>query len=57
MKIKCVFLFSSDKDDLATAILRTKSKPNRLIVEDAISDDNSVAVLSPVCTQLSFDVL
>uniref|UniRef100_F6VLN4 Transitional endoplasmic reticulum ATPase n=1 Tax=Ciona intestinalis TaxID=7719 RepID=F6VLN4_CIOIN len=38
-----------DKDDkdLATAILRTKSKPNRLIVEDAVVDDNSVVSLSP----------
>lgn len=33
-------------DDIATAILRTKSKPNRLIVEDAISEDNSVVSLS-----------
>ncbi len=33
-------------DDVATAILRTKSKPNRLIVEDAINEDNSVVSLS-----------
>ncbi|PIK51460.1 putative transitional endoplasmic reticulum ATPase-like [Apostichopus japonicus] len=33
-------------DDVATAILRTKSKPNRLVVEDAINDDNSVVSLS-----------
>jgi len=33
-------------DDLATAILRQKSKPNRLIVEDSMSDDNSVVVMS-----------
>ncbi|XP_072173004.1 transitional endoplasmic reticulum ATPase [Diadema setosum] len=33
-------------DDVATAILRTKSKPNRLIVEEAVNDDNSVVSLS-----------
>ncbi|CAK8675717.1 transitional endoplasmic reticulum ATPase [Clavelina lepadiformis] len=38
---------SGEKEDLSTAILKTKSKPNRLIVEDAIQDDNSVVVLSP----------
>ncbi|KAL5487188.1 hypothetical protein EMCRGX_G019762 [Ephydatia muelleri] len=34
------------QDDLATAILRSKAKPNRLIVDDAVSDDNSVVTLS-----------
>ena len=34
------------RDDLATAILRQKAKPNRLIVEDAVNDDNSVVALS-----------
>ncbi|ELT95504.1 hypothetical protein CAPTEDRAFT_161400, partial [Capitella teleta] len=34
------------KDDLATAILRKKSRPNRLIVEEAATDDNSVVSLS-----------
>ena len=34
------------RDDLATAILRTKSKPNRLLVEEAVNDDNSVVALS-----------
>ncbi|RWS27496.1 transitional endoplasmic reticulum ATPase-like protein, partial [Leptotrombidium deliense] len=33
-------------EDLATAILKTKSKPNRLIVEEAVNDDNSVVALS-----------
>ena len=37
---------SSYRDDLATAILRTKAKPNRLIVEEAVNDDNSVVALS-----------
>ncbi|CAO1618795.1 unnamed protein product [Sympodiomycopsis kandeliae] len=35
------------EDDPATAILRPKKSPNRLFVEDATSDDNSVACLSP----------
>lgn len=33
-------------DDLATAILRNKVKPNRLVVEDAVNEDNSVVALS-----------
>ncbi|KAG1680688.1 Transitional endoplasmic reticulum ATPase [Nymphon striatum] len=33
-------------DDLATAILKKKEKPNRLLVEEAINDDNSVVALS-----------
>ena len=31
---------------MATAILRTKAKPNRLMVEEAVNDDNSVVALS-----------
>ncbi len=31
---------------MATAILRTKPKPNRLLVEEAVNDDNSVVALS-----------
>ncbi|XP_040564219.1 transitional endoplasmic reticulum ATPase [Lepeophtheirus salmonis] len=33
------------KDDLATAILKPKERPNRLIVEEAVTDDNSVVAL------------
>lgn len=33
-------------DDLATAILKRKDRPNRLIVEEATNDDNSVVSLS-----------
>ena len=33
-------------DDLATAILRKKERPNRLLVDEAASDDNSVVALS-----------
>lgn len=35
-----------NKEDLATAILKRKDRPNRLIVEEAINDDNSVVALS-----------
>ncbi len=31
---------------LATAILNKKARPNRLIVEESINDDNSVVALS-----------
>ena len=34
------------RDDLATAILNRKARPNRLLVEDAVNDDNSVVALS-----------
>lgn len=33
-------------EELATAILKTKQKPNRLLVEEAVNDDNSVVSLS-----------
>lgn len=33
-------------DDLATAILKRKDRPNRLLVEEATNDDNSVVSLS-----------
>lgn len=33
-------------DDLATAILKRKERPNRLIVDEAANDDNSVVALS-----------
>jgi len=36
----------SSENDLATAILKEKSKPNRLIVDDSVGDDNSVVSLS-----------
>lgn len=34
------------QEDLSTAILKDKVKPNRLIVEETANDDNSVVVLS-----------
>ena len=36
------------RDDVATAILRQKARPNRLLVDDSINDDNSVVTLSQV---------
>jgi transitional endoplasmic reticulum ATPase len=40
--------FFYSPDDLATAILRKKDRPNRLLVEEAVNDDNSVVALSQV---------
>jgi len=34
------------RDDTATAILRKKQSPNRLLVDDATNDDNSVISLN-----------
>ncbi|KAH0627750.1 hypothetical protein JD844_008036 [Phrynosoma platyrhinos] len=39
-------LLSSKADDLSTAILKQKNRPNRLIVDEAINEDNSVVSLS-----------
>merc|ERR1711892_1087237 len=36
----------SGENDLSTAILQEKSKPNRPVVDDSVSDDNSVVSLS-----------
>jgi len=36
----------SNTDELATAILKKKERPNRLLVEEAANDDNSVVSLS-----------
>ncbi len=38
--------FSGGNDDLSVAILRRKDRPNRLLVEDATNDDNSIVSLS-----------
>jgi len=38
--------FSPPCSDLSEAILRRKDRPNRLIVEEAVNDDNSVVALS-----------
>jgi transitional endoplasmic reticulum ATPase len=36
-----------DKKDFSTAILERKKAPNRLFVEEATNDDNSVVSLHP----------
>jgi len=36
----------ADEKDLSTAILNEKKKPNRLMVEDVVNDDNSIVALS-----------
>lgn len=36
----------SEIDKTATAILRKKNKPNSLIVDDAVNDDNSIIAMS-----------
>ena len=41
-------LYAFSQDDLATAILRHKQRPNRLVVEEAVNEDNSVVSLSQV---------
>ena len=54
MKIILYFLLSyvNSDDDLATAILKKKERPNRLLVEEAINEDNSVVSLSQVSLQV-----
>ena len=42
--------------DLETAILRRKERPNRLVVEEAINEDNSVVSLSQVCIEFVYIV-
>lgn len=37
----------SSKKDYSTAILERKKSPNRLIVDEAINDDNSVVSMHP----------
>lgn len=36
-----------DNKDFKTAIMDKKKSPNRLVVDDALNDDNSVICLSP----------
>lgn len=38
---------SGGKKDFSTAILERKKSPNRLVVDDAVNDDNSVVTLHP----------
>jgi hypothetical protein len=38
---------ASKKKDFSTAILERKKSPNRLVVDEAVNDDNSVIALHP----------
>ena len=50
VRLITAFLFysSCSKKDFSTAILDRKKAPNRLFVEEATNDDNSVVALHPV---------
>ena len=41
------FYRKSGKKDFSTAILERKKSPNRLVVDEAVNDDNSVVALHP----------
>ena len=41
------FCSKGTKRDFSTAILERKKSPNRLVVDEAINDDNSVVALHP----------
>ena len=45
----CDFFFfrKPAKKDFSTAILERKKSPNRLVVDEAVNDDNSVVALHP----------
>lgn len=46
------FLFESPKgEDFSTAILKQKHRPNRLIVDESLSEDSSIVSLSQVCVK------
>lgn len=51
INLQLVYFHSKIQDDLATAILKQKSRPNRLIVDESINEDNSVVSLSQVNIQ------
>lgn len=38
---------AAKKKDFSTAILERKKSPNRLVVDEAVNDDNSVVALHP----------
>lgn len=42
-----VFVSKGTKRDFSTAILERKKAPNRLVVDEAVNDDNSVVALHP----------
>lgn len=42
-----MFCSKGTKRDFSTAILERKKAPNRLVVDEAVNDDNSVVALHP----------
>lgn len=46
--------YSSKGEDYSTAILRQKHRPNRLIVDEAANEDNSIVCLSQVTANSLF---
>lgn len=44
---QCISNRKGTKRDFSTAILERKKSPNRLIVDEAINDDNSVVSMNP----------
>ena len=47
MVVVTFFYRKSGKKDFSTAILERKKSPNRLVVDEAVNDDNSVVALHP----------
>ena len=45
----CLLSGSPKGEDFSTAILKQKHRPNRLIVDEALSEDSSIVSLSQVC--------
>ena len=43
---ECEYSYENRSEDLATAILKKKQAPNKLMVDDATNDDNSVCTMS-----------
>lgn len=47
MVLFCDVCRKGTKKDFSTAILERKKSPNRLVIDEAINDDNSVVSLHP----------
>lgn len=47
IRFDCCLCRHSGKKDFSTAILERKKSPNRLVVDEAVNDDNSVVALHP----------
>uniref|UniRef100_A0A4W4H8L3 Transitional endoplasmic reticulum ATPase n=1 Tax=Electrophorus electricus TaxID=8005 RepID=A0A4W4H8L3_ELEEL len=44
--MRVIFVGPHEREDFSTAILKQKSRPNRLIVDEATNEDNSIVCLS-----------